>query len=319
MKKEELGNMEKNILDERFKSPLFFVTEENILTKLLTPLAEGISKMKIMRFLIEIFTKIPNPEKPSKFLSFSIANALIWSIIITLLSIWLLFFYSVVNFGSVNYVGLLLNPSSLLLLVILFIFLFSLTFANFIVYPTSILKNEEESARENALMGVYNFIIFVESGTPVIETIKILRDMKYGAISRIFKNLIKKIEEEKKNGINAIKETIDETESKLIKRILKQIIAAKERKITFREAMKGTIFQIKKEGKNSICSFQKYFLISLLIFSLISIILIMLIQKFNYQISNYLIMFAFISLYVLIQFILIGFIKSKRPKIRGLI
>ena len=335
MRKKEFTELDNTELDERFIPPLFFIVKDNFLTNILTPLGEEISKIGAMKFLVNTFTKIPNPEKPSRYITFAIANAFLWSLMISFAFFLLLCFYSVNELGGIDAFLNIFPAYWFGVLSLVLLATFTATFTNFIIYPKVIIEKADESVRENALRAVQYFIIQIESGIPVIESMKNIAIGGYGEISKSFEKVIEKIngiecdktdgdKKTGKTGIEAIRETIEEMESKLMKRILKQIIIAKDQKIGIRETLKGTIFQIKKERINAANSSKIQIIMTIFLFVLMGaapgiFILssaINLSTTTNLFTTNLFTILPFFLLIILFQIILIGYAKSVRPKVR---
>ncbi len=238
----------------------------------------------------------------------SYLNAKLWGFLIFLLTF--LIFFRIRNFSL---------KFSLLYSVIIGFLVLVLMFFVFIKYPKILSGKRAELIEKNLVFALKDLSIQITSGVPTYNAFVNVAKSNYGLISKEFENIAKNVNSSVPLS-KALEESAIKSGSEYYKKTMWQLINTMRAGASLKGALKTIINELSLDQKTKIKSYAQELNLWSLIYLLfavaiptIGLTLIIILSNFAGAGITTGTIISFIILTFIVQFIIIGFIKSRRP------
>ena len=238
----------------------------------------------------------------------SYLNAKLWGFLIFLLTF--LIFFRIRNFSL---------KFSLLYSVIIGFLVLVLMFFVFIKYPKILSGKRAELIEKNLVFALKDLSIQITSGVPTYNAFVNVAKSNYGSISKEFENIAKNVNSSVPLS-KALEESAIKSGSEYYKKTMWQLINTMRAGASLKGALKTIINELSLDQKTKIKSYAQELNLWSLIYLLfavaiptIGLTLIIILSNFAGAGITTGTIISFITLTFIVQFIIIGFIKSRRP------
>jgi flagellar protein FlaJ len=197
--------------------------------------------------------------------------------------------------------------------------LFFMFFALLIRYPKIIAKKKAEQVEKNLVFALKDMLLQVKSGVSLYNSLVNISKANYGLVSRNFERVAKQVNSGKPMS-KALEELAVTSESSYLRKTVWQLVNTLRAGASLKGALGAIIKQLTIEQKTKIRDYAKelnmwslmYMIFAVAIPSLGVTMMVILSSFAGTSISEGLFI-AFILVCIVIQFVLIGLVKSRRP------
>ena len=194
-----------------------------------------------------------------------------------------------------------------------------LIFLVLIAYPKILSGKKAEQIEKNLLFALKDMTLQVSSGVPLYESIINISKSHYGEVSREFQIIITQVSSGKSLE-KALQILAQESSSEFLRRAIWQLINTMHSGGSIKGTLKGIIQELTIEQRNKISNYSRELNMWILVYMLFAVaiptvgatMLIILSRFGGYSLSEATFL-SFIAINIAVEFILIGFVKSRRP------
>lgn len=209
--------------------------------------------------------------------------------------------------------------TSIILGILLAILLTALAFFILIKYPKILAKKKAELLEKNLVFALKDILLEVSSGVSLYNALINVSKANYGLISKEIEKVAKQINSGKTMD-KALEDLAIKSESEYLRKTTWQLINTLRAGSSLKDALKTIIRQLTNEQKTKIQDYAKELNMWSLIYMLfavaipsIGITLLVILSSFAGMSIGKPFIIAFITICFIVQFVLIGLIKTRRP------
>jgi flagellar protein FlaJ len=270
-------------------------------------LGRGLAKP--FKWLERDLGRIGFKEEPAYYVLTSGLNAFAWSFSFFLLMAFLLS----TRPQGIEVAPLVLPPT------LVFCFMFSL----FIYYPRIILKKIAERIDRNLVYALKDLRLQVSSGVCLFDGMTNVSKTNYGEISQEFEKVVREINAGV-NEIDALERLGVRTESRFVKKSIWQLVNVLRSGASVTSALRGVVDSLTSHQQKLIRDFTQELNLWSLIYMLFAVIaptlgttMLVVLSAFGGSGVSRELFLAVVLVSFIVQGVIIGFIKNRRPVIHG--
>jgi flagellar protein FlaJ len=244
---------------------------------------------------------------PGEYLALSLLNAIILFIVFFPLFSWA-FYLRLEILGQALGLGLAAG--------------FGISLMFFMVYtryPRVIAGKKGERINKNLVFVLKDMLLQVSSGVSLYNSMINIANSDYGEVSREFEKAVKRMD----SGMsveNALEQLAVESKSEYLRRTVWLILSTIKAGASLRGALKSIINDLSRDQRSNIRSYAQELNMWSLIYMLfavaiptIGITFLIILSSFAGMGITEITLLMFISMAIIVQFVMIGFVKSRRP------
>ena len=259
-----------------------------------------------------------------EYLATSMANALVWAVIIFLLLFLLSYARGTITPTQIGIAlsslsslrGFVMEIRWIILSTILVFFLFTAFFA---YYPRVLAKKIVEDVDKDLVYALKDLLLQISSGVPLFDAMVNISKSGYGTISKEFRRTVQDINAGEMQEI-ALEKMSLRTESEFLRRTIRQILTAFRSGASLQAALKSVIKNLQQYQYSQVKSYTYELNLWVLLFIIVSvavpslgITLLVILSTFgSISISEGFIV-GLVAFCIFCEVALIEFIKSRRP------
>jgi len=273
------------------------------------PLAHVLAKVNPR--LGSVLTKLRMESEPEGYAMGSFASSFIYGLVFFLLSVLVLW----ARYNDMQQVWPPSIAVGLSFWAVLFMF--------HMVYPGIIMTKIAAKESNDLLFALREMMIDIEGGVPLFDAIKNVAEGEYGYVSRDLGWVVKQIERGVPDRV-AIRELAIKTESEYMKRALWQIVNALESGASLSNALSAIVQSIQNYMYQDIKTYSSNLNFLMLLYMLaatvvpsLGITFLVLLSAFSGLGVTFTTLLMLLGGSVLIQVVMIGYMRSTRPEIFG--
>lgn len=245
-----------------------------------------------------------------EYLILSFFNSLFYSLLLFLLLLPVFFFANPAAFSPAHATANAFLPSSAAFILLLLFFCY---------YPTILLRKQVERLDRDLIFALKDLSIQVSSGLTLYEAIHNVSKGGYGTVSTEFEQVVRDIN----SGLSeeeALSRLADRTDSQFLKRVTWQIINVLRSGASLQGALAGIISSLRESQKERITQYTQEMNLWVLVFLVLAVALpslwitvLAVLFSFGGVGLSPLSFYIFLGACFLAEFLLIQYIKLKRP------
>ncbi len=198
-----------------------------------------------------------------------------------------------------------------------------LIFVRMLLYPTIYVQKKVNSIDSNLIFGLKVVLVQLEAGVSLFDAMVIVSRNELGEMGAVFRGIAKRLNAGERED-EVLKDVASKNSSQFLSKVLWQIVSGMKAGAPIAQVIEESLESLERYQKTQIIAYGSSLRVLTLVYMMVAVIVPAMALTFlsvmnslpGVQISSFLFLVLLIMV-VVAQFMLVGFMKSRRPSLMG--